>query len=93
MAHSEYSLTRRFNLLTEVSEVESKGNHLRQKNEETLQFGCRDILNVFHSRKVGVDNVGNDLLNGFVIAMTCLTIERIIAMSQILTEQWKYLCF
>lgn len=92
MTHTKHTLPRSFNQSAEVGKVEGERHHTRKDNEETLHLGSCDILYVFHSRQVGVDDVGDDLLDGLGIALSCLAVKGIVAVVEVLCEEGENLC-
>ena len=92
MTHTKHCLPRSFYHPTKVREVEGEGNHTRENNEEALHLGSRDILYVFHSWQIRVDDIGDDLLYSLGIALSCLAVEGIIAVTEIFREERKNLC-
>ena len=92
MTHTKHCLPRSFNQPAEVGEVEGERYHTRENNEEALHLGTRNVFYVLHCRQVGVDDVGDDLLNSLSIALSSFAVEGIIAVTEIFREERKNLC-
>ena len=92
MAHPQYSLARCFYLSPKVGEVDGEWYHTGEDNEETFHLGRRDILYVLHSRQIRVNDIGDDLLNSLCIALPCLAVKGIIAMTEVFCEERENLC-
>ena len=92
MAHTKHSLPRSFYHPTKVREVEGEGNHTRENNEEALHLGACNIFYILHCRQVSVDDICDDLLYSLGIALSCLAVKGVIAVTEIFSEERKNLC-